>query len=84
MSSERKNNNLMVFKHVFYNEKSTKKHRETCKQQFIININYSIFNTWSENVISGSAGTTTTLANPVKRTVGSQYVVLLAICYLYS
>ena len=58
-----------MFKHPFYNENKTKKHRETCKQQFITNINNSIFNTWSAVGFSGCAGTAITLVKLVHGTV---------------
>ena len=51
-----------MFKHSFYNENKTKKHRKTCKQQFITYNNYIIFDTWSGVGISGSVGTAITLA----------------------
>jgi riboflavin synthase alpha subunit len=50
------------------NENKTKKHRETCKQQFITNTNNSIFNTWSAVGFLGCDGTAITLAKLVHGT----------------
>ena len=57
-----KKNIFSVFKHELYNENKTKKHRETCKQQFITHAHYILFDTWSAVNISGCIGTAITLA----------------------
>ena len=62
-TSVRKNNIFSVFKHPFYNENKTKKHRETCKQQFITYNNYSTFDTWSAVDISICIGAATLSPN---------------------